>query len=318
MSGKLRYDAANAPSISRAKSCRALDRRWAGGGPPRPALGFGKTIRFSSRKPLTVTSVSCAGNSSLRTSLSGSSQSISNSIGTRLERFARQIGAVHLRIDSIEQSIRESGVVVRSLDDAGYRVAYALAEDNLNLGRTVIADSVNPWPITRDAWRAVAERARVGALEIEVTCSNVQEHRSRVETRTTDVPGLNLPTWQDVVDRDYRPWNRGRLVLDTTGHSVEENVQAIRTVIGREQELSEPPFVAEPRPMRVIVITGSMGSGKTTVLGEASDLLTARGVVHAAIDGDALANGHLPVSSPDGVLMDGISGPFIRTTPLPV
>jgi predicted kinase len=32
-----------------------------------------------------------------------------------------------------------------------------------------------------------------------------------------------------------------------------------------------------------------MGSGKTTVLGEASDLLSARGVVHAVIDLDALA-----------------------------
>jgi predicted kinase len=40
---------------------------------------------------------------------------------------------------------------------------------------------------------------------------------------------------------------------------------------------------------QVIVLTGSMGAGKTTVLGEASDLLTARGVVHAVIDLDALA-----------------------------
>jgi thymidine kinase len=33
---------------------------------------------------------------------------------------------------------------------------------------------------------------------------------------------------------------------------------------------------------KVIVISGSMGSGKSTVLAEASDLLAARGVVHAA------------------------------------
>ncbi len=37
-----------------------------------------------------------------------------------------------------------------------------------------------------------------------------------------------------------------------------------------------------------------MGAGKTTVLGEASDLLTARGVVHAVIDLDALAAAGLP------------------------
>ena len=42
---------------------------------------------------------------------------------------------------------------------------------------------------------------------------------------------------------------------------------------------------------RMIVISGSMGSGKTTVLGEASDLLSAAAVAHAAIDLDALGTG---------------------------
>jgi predicted kinase len=46
--------------------------------------------------------------------------------------------------------------------------------------------------------------------------------------------------------------------------------------------------------VQVIVISGSMGSGKTTVLGEASDLLSASGVVHAAIDLDALGSSGLP------------------------
>lgn len=46
--------------------------------------------------------------------------------------------------------------------------------------------------------------------------------------------------------------------------------------------------------VQVIVLSGSMGSGKTTVLGEASDLLAADGVVHAVIDLDALASVGLP------------------------
>ena len=49
--------------------------------------------------------------------------------------------------------------------------------------------------------------------------------------------------------------------------------------------------------VRVIVITGSMGAGKTTVLGEASDLLAKDGIAHAAIDLDALAVSHLPGSA---------------------
>jgi predicted kinase len=36
--------------------------------------------------------------------------------------LARQLGAVHVRIDSIEQAIRDSGVRSGPLEDAGYRV----------------------------------------------------------------------------------------------------------------------------------------------------------------------------------------------------
>src|SRR5271170_719746 len=80
--------------------------------------------------------------------------------------LARETGAVWLRIDSIEQAIRESGVGSGSIDDAGYRAAYAIAEDNLRLGRDVIGDSVNGWQVTRNAWRDAG--ARAGAQIIEV------------------------------------------------------------------------------------------------------------------------------------------------------
>ena len=45
--------------------------------------------------------------------------------------------------------------------------------------------------------------------------------------------------------------------------------------------------MSEKVPM--LVISGSMGSGKTTVLSEASDLLTEAGIAHAAIDLDCLS-----------------------------
>jgi predicted kinase len=152
---------------------------------------------------------------------------------TLARELARQLGAVHVRIDSIEQAIRASGVVAGSLDDAGYRAGYAIAEDNLSLGHTVIADCVNPLPVTRNAWVDVASRARVGATEIEITCSDPQEHRRRVETRTTDVPGLRLPTWQEVVERDYRPWDRERIVIDTAHAGVEQNLKTLRAALVR-------------------------------------------------------------------------------------
>jgi predicted kinase len=145
--------------------------------------------------------------------------------------LARQIGAVHLRIDSIEQALRASGAAGRPLDDAGYRIAYAVAEDNLGAGRPVIADSVNPVRLTRDAWLEVARRARTGAIEVEIICSNRNEHRRRVETRVTDVQGLVLPTWEEVLAREYHPWEREHVVIDTAGQTVAMSVGMTRAAL---------------------------------------------------------------------------------------
>ncbi|HKV94043.1 MAG TPA: AAA family ATPase [Candidatus Angelobacter sp.] len=144
------------------------------------------------------------------------------------QELARQLSAVHLRIDSIEQAIRNSETLTRPLHDAGYMVAYAVALDNLKVGRTVIADSVNPLSITRDAWVDVALRARTDAIEIEVVCSDPREHQRRVETRTIDIPGSRLPTWQEVLARDYQPWGREHIVVDTAGSNIEQAVQTLR------------------------------------------------------------------------------------------
>lgn len=53
----------------------------------------------------------------------------------------------------------------------------------------------------------------------------------------------------------------------------------------------------------LLIITGSMGAGKTSVLGEASDILALRHIAHAAIDLDALGLAYLPsAASNDGVM----------------
>lgn len=145
--------------------------------------------------------------------------------------LARRLEAVHIRIDSIEQAVRESGVSVVSLDDAGYRVGYAVAEDNLRLGRTVIADSVNPVPVTRNAWLEVANRTQATVVEVEVKCSDDREHRRRVEQRLREEPGLSGPTWRDVVSRDYRDWDRDHIVVDTAGQTIEQTISTLLTAM---------------------------------------------------------------------------------------
>jgi predicted kinase len=142
--------------------------------------------------------------------------------------LAGQIGAVHRRIDTIEQALRDSGVPLGPMDAAGYRIAYALAADNLRIGHTVIADSVNPISLTRAAWRAVAAAVPTPAFEIEIVCSDASEHRRRVETRATDIPGLTLPTWKEVRSREYHPWDRADLVVDTSARSIALSVGKIR------------------------------------------------------------------------------------------
>jgi predicted kinase len=145
--------------------------------------------------------------------------------------LARQLGAIYVRIDSIEQAIRDSGRVSLPLNDTGYRVGYAIAEDNLRLGRTVVADSVNPIALTRDAWIGVAHHAQVGVAEVEVICSDPQQHRQRVETRSADISGLRLPTWEEVVSREYEPWGRNHIVIDTSGRSVAESIKELREAL---------------------------------------------------------------------------------------
>lgn len=139
--------------------------------------------------------------------------------------LARRIKAMHLRVDTIEQALRRLGQSAEDLGPSGYEIAYAVAEDNLLLGGMVIADSVNPLTITRDAWRMVAERAGARLAEIEIIRSDAQDHRRQVETRRADIEGLRLPTWPEVEAREYEPWDRPHIVVDTTGKSEEECVE---------------------------------------------------------------------------------------------
>ncbi len=52
---------------------------------------------------------------------------------TIAEELARELGAVYLRIDAIEQTLRDSGAYNSLTNDAGYCVAYVIAEENLQL-----------------------------------------------------------------------------------------------------------------------------------------------------------------------------------------
>tara|TARA_R110000824_G_scaffold366730_2_gene555582 strand:- start:97046 stop:97546 length:501 start_codon:yes stop_codon:yes gene_type:complete len=139
---------------------------------------------------------------------------------TIARELAKTLSAVHLRIDTIEHAIETSLLNVPSAIDAGYRVGYGLAEDNLRLGHIVIADSVNPLAITRNAWRFAAANAGARSIDVEVVCSDEAEHRTRVESRKADMAGFKLPAWADVKARKYDPWTTEHTKVDTSRQSL--------------------------------------------------------------------------------------------------
>lgn len=141
---------------------------------------------------------------------------------------SRQLEAVYLRADTIEQAMRDYGLSNDQIGGMGYTVGYALATENLRLGRTVVADTVNPWQLTRDAWRDAARRAERPFLDVEIVCSDVEEHRRRVESRVSDIPDHKLPTWEQVMTREIHPWDAETLRIDTASTSVDEAVTMIK------------------------------------------------------------------------------------------
>lgn len=146
--------------------------------------------------------------------------------------LAARLRAVYLRIDTIEQALKESGI--GEAGPAGYVVGYALAGENLRLGQSVVADSVNSIQVTRMAWREVAAKAAASLVEVELVCSDAEEHRRRIETRSVDIPGLAAPCWDQVATRRYEAWDRPVLRIDTSGRDAATSLAELVTRIDGE------------------------------------------------------------------------------------
>ncbi|EGU46304.1 kinase [Vibrio ichthyoenteri ATCC 700023] len=149
---------------------------------------------------------------------------------TLAQALAQQTGAVYLRIDTVEQALRD--LCQFQVEGEGYRLSYRIASDNLKLGLDVIADSCNPIQLTRDEWQSVASQVGANYINIEIACSQREEHQRRVETRLSPIANLVLPTWQQVVERHYEPWSntaesRKVIHIDTAGQSIEASSAAL-------------------------------------------------------------------------------------------
>lgn len=137
-------------------------------------------------------------------------------------QVCKALGAAHVRVDTAEHALLSSLGKDFELKALGYRVAYAIAEDNLRNGLSVVADSVNPWGVTRAAWMRVASRCDVKAIEVEIICSDAEVHQKRLAKAKPDEAGVKPPTWEEVMARHYEPWSRERIVIDTAYETIDE------------------------------------------------------------------------------------------------
>jgi hypothetical protein len=85
--------------------------------------------------------------------------------------------------------------------------------------------------LTRNAWRDVGLRAKAKVAEVEVVCSDLEEHRRRIQTRKSDMPGLTLPDWREVMERDYHVWDRDHVIVDTAKRGVDECIDSVRAAV---------------------------------------------------------------------------------------
>lgn len=144
--------------------------------------------------------------------------------------LAATTGALYLRVDTIEQAIRNSGVLAQDVGRSGYMVANELALSNLRIGLTVIVDCVNPVIESRMKWSDIASSAGVQLANIQVICSDLTEHQRRVETRAVDILGLVPPTWESVLNHEYEPWDEAPFCIDT---ALITSVQAVAMIVKR-------------------------------------------------------------------------------------
>jgi predicted kinase len=146
--------------------------------------------------------------------------------------LVRRTGFAYLRVDRIEQAIVGSGELRAALGPVGYLVAYDVAAEQLRHGVSAVVECVNPLAATRDAWRDIAAGNAAGLLEVELICTDLAAHRTRVQTREVDIPGLVLPSWREVLERDYEPWDHDHLVIDTATQSPAAAVETILRAVG--------------------------------------------------------------------------------------
>jgi predicted kinase len=145
------------------------------------------------------------------------------------EAIARTLNIPIFAKDWLESSLRRA-----SFDEncwqhfgyVGYELLTTLALRQLQLGQSVILDSVATTESIRKTWRDLAYSYQATWRVIECICSDEAAHQARLVTRQRGIPDWDELTWAQVIDVKTRfvTWHEPRLILDAV-NPPENNIQ---------------------------------------------------------------------------------------------
>jgi predicted kinase len=149
------------------------------------------------------------------------------------EAVARELGIPIFAKDWLEATLIRSELQPAgsgSLGAAGYELLTTLAERQLQLGQSVILDSVASTLTIRAEWRGLAQTYQAEWRVIECICSAEAVHRDRMKVRQRHIPGWHELDWPEVerVKAYYAPWDEERLILDAVQPLADNIAAALR------------------------------------------------------------------------------------------
>jgi predicted kinase len=157
---------------------------------------------------------------------------------------ARELGAPLLSVDPIQSALAAADVdEPRPPGVAAYAIIGAIADQNLELGLTVVVDAVNSVGEAKTFWIELARGRGVPLLAVEAVLSDPDIHRNRLDGRERDL-SIPEPTWEAVTLRraEWVAWPFAPLVIDAIAPlaaNVERVVAAARAILA-EQPASLP------------------------------------------------------------------------------
>ena len=127
---------------------------------------------------------------------------------TIAEVVGNRLGLPVLSVDPIEAAILSAGIDAEQPTGlAAYLVAETMAEGVLSSGRGVVIAAVNAVEPARDQWVKLAARQNATLRFIEVTCSDPEVHRERLEARAGRHAAGGTPYAVEQSLEEWEPWS---------------------------------------------------------------------------------------------------------------